>query len=214
MRAVNLIPADERSGGRALQLSSLSPATVALIGGLLVALVAVVALVLVDGKINDRHREAARVQAQTQAAQAELAARASAIAGLQDLQRQVAALRTTAGARYDWPATFARISGVLPGDVKVTNLSGSLAGASSAAPAPAAPTTGGASLAITGCAGSLRSLATAMQRMRLLKGIEDVTLGSATHGDAGGSGCPQPQAFTLTVALTGPAAPSTTGATP
>ncbi|HVW19336.1 MAG TPA: hypothetical protein VHB30_13905 [Solirubrobacteraceae bacterium] len=214
MRAVNLIPLEEQRRSRGFASTELSPATSALILGLLVAVVAVVAVLLLDNRIDDRRSDAAQVRAQAQS----VSARAQTLAGegtsLAKGQSTATAVRSLARERYDWPGLFARISGVLPADVKLSTLNGTIAGADAATAATGAPTSG-SSLQLAGCAGSLRSLATAMQRMRALDGIDDVVLGSTTRGDASSGTCPGPESFNLSVSLAGgsPAAAAATTTT-
>ena len=215
MRAMNLVPVAERR--QAFRVTNLSPATLLLIGGLCAALAVVAIFATVNSKIGDREAATANVQAQTAQKQSEIDAIAGQATTLNALEQAAATVRTLDSSRYDWPALFSRVSSSLPAKVKMTTISGSLGGGT----ATAANTAGGAGVQFTGCTDSLRTLAGAMQRIRRLNGIESVTLGSATKGEAGA--CPYTRTFQLSVGLTttaGVSAPasdstgSTTGGTP
>ena len=205
MRAVNLIPTDQRSGG-SVGAGRSGGAAYAVLG----LLVIVAALAVLYGKANravsaDKSK-AATMSAEAQQAQAAAQALApyTAFVALREQREQaVAALVDT---RFDWAHAIHEFGRVLSKQVSITSLDGSIGGAatSTAVPTPA-PTTSGAAGAtavtsatpagsvptfqIGGCATSQHAVADTMQRLRLIDGVSEVTLQSSTKtGSSGGSG--------------------------
>ncbi len=192
MRAVNLMPTEDRrtAGGG---LRSLSPATLGLFAVLVVAILGFGAILLVDNRVNDRRHSVAAVQAQVDQAQAQAVAVARTAQSLKDSQRSEAAARSLAGSRFDWPGLLTDISRHLPAKVKLTTLQGSLGGTATSA---------AGTVQIAGCAGSLRAVATTISRIREVRGVADVAVGSTTKGASTGP-CPYPQSFNFNVSLAG-----------
>lgn len=222
MRAVNLIPADERRRGGSGRLSGLSPVTAGLLGVLLAGLVVVVALVMLGNAVTDRKAELDRVKAQTAATQRQADALEPYARVAAMRASSVAVVSGLADSRYDWPRLLDQVSRRVPADVKLTTMKGDV----SALATPPQPTDGSSAVAaaaapadpaeihLTGCTVTLGSLARLMDRVRQIDGVGDVTLGTSTTADAkSGSGsdssgpvsqgnCPHRRAFDLTLTLT------------
>jgi Tfp pilus assembly protein PilN len=148
MRAVNLIPSDQRSGASVGAGRSEGAAY-----GVLALLVAVAALALLYGKahrdVESNKDKAASVNAQAQRAQAEasqLAPYTSFVALRTQREQAVAGL---VDSRFDWAHAFHEFGRVLTGQTQITSLSGSIAAAATttATPAAAAPATAATSTA-------------------------------------------------------------------
>jgi Tfp pilus assembly protein PilN len=209
VRAVNLIPADERRAGSGL--AQLSAPTRALVAALAIGLVASLAYVVLANAVTHRRDRLAEVEAEARAATAQAAA-LQPYADVADLRQQsVAAVRASSATRFDWPRLLARLSARVPADVTLLSLSGTLGSAATAdAAAQAATTPAGSApadrtLALTGCTRDHDSVARLMERLRGVPDVTDVTLASSTT--AGGNdaarsgGCPRPDQFELTVHL-------------
>jgi len=203
MRAVNLIPSDQRSGQ--------SVGTGRSEGGayaVLVLLVAVAVLAVLYGKasrdVESRKTEAAKVTAEATRAQAEtsqLAPYTSFVALRGQREQAVAAL---VDSRFDWAHAFHEFGRVLTGDTQISALNGSIVsgGASGAAATPAAGAGAHASAAVssatpagsiptftmTGCATSQKAVAEMLERLRLIDGVSNVTLQSSTKAGGAGAG--------------------------
>ncbi|HEY8581309.1 MAG TPA: PilN domain-containing protein, partial [Capillimicrobium sp.] len=190
MKAVNLIPAEERRGGGAGALSGLSGPTLGLLGLLLVALLAVVAWVSVSNGVAEREDELARVEANATSAEQ----RAAALKPYGDVaalraasERTVAALDAT---RFDWAALLGDLARRVPADVTLATLNGSLPDPTTVA--VAATDAGGESavptITLTGCTSDHAAVARMMERMRAVRGVADVALASSDRdGTAGGA---------------------------
>ena len=217
MRAVNLIPAEQRSDSAigAGRSEGGAYAVLALLGGL-----AVLALLYGSAhhQISSRRAQAASLTAQAQRAQASAAQLAPYTSFIALREQRVQAVSELVDARFDWAHAFHELGRVLPHDASISSLTGTIgsAAATVAAPAsstpastPASTTTAAgasgaaASAAVTsatppgsvptftlsGCATSQSEVALTLDRLRLIDGVNEVTLQSSTKStSAGGSG--------------------------
>jgi Tfp pilus assembly protein PilN len=198
MRALNLIPGEQRSGGGSVTGRSGGGALIVL--GLLLGLAA---LILMYGsahrQIKNQAGAVAALTAQTNAVQARtgrLTAYSSFVSMAEQRAQTVAQL---VQARFDWSHSLQELGRVLPTGAALSTLNGSV-GASAAA-AAAVPSATGATPAsstppgstpiftLTGCATSQSEVAQTLQRLRLMDGASEVQLQSSTKAAAsGGSG--------------------------
>jgi Tfp pilus assembly protein PilN len=184
MRAVNLIPSDVAGASR----SSAGP--LLLIGGLAVLLALVTALVLTGNTIKQRRADLADVQSQLAVAQAQ----ADATRPYRDFaalaRARVETVRQLGEARFDWERAFRDLATVIPDDVWLSALTGtvttgvSVAGGSSAAsglrgaiPNPA--------IELSGCTVGHEAVVRLISRLRLLRSVQRVSLADSSK-DAGG----------------------------
>jgi len=225
MRAVNLIPADQR-GGAAVGAGRSEGGAYALLG--LLAGVAVLALLygVADHQIASRKSEAAHVSAQAQAAQAQAASLAPYTSFIATREARQQAVATLVNSRFDWAHAFHEFGRVLPSGISISSLNGTVGtaeatpgaakpAAASAASASAASAGASSSVAsatppgslptftLSGCATSQREVAVMLERLRLMDGASNVTLQSSTKGASSGSGgCANTDpAFTAQVAF-------------
>jgi Tfp pilus assembly protein PilN len=202
MRPVNLIPREERRGERApLRVGKLA---YVLVGGLVVALIAVTATVLVGNQVKDREAELASLEQQELAAtqQAEALAPYAEFASMS--QARIATVTSLAQSRFDWERVFRELALVLPDDVWLTSLTGAVGGAAGSGDGAAAvdAAIAGHSLAISGCAEGHESVAGFLEALKDIDGVTRVGLvksalpedstsggGSAGGGSDGGGEC-------------------------
>ena len=182
MRAVNLIPSEQRAGasvgvGRS---EGAAYAVLAVVAGL-----ALLALLYGSARhqISSRRAEAASLTAeahQAQAAAEQLAPYTSFIALREQRTQAVAGL---AESRFDWAHAFHEFGRVLPRGTTISALGGTIAGASSSSTSASTGATPAGSIptfTVTGCATSQPTVALALQRLRLIDGVKEVTLQSST----------------------------------
>lgn len=216
MRAVNLIPAEQRSGAAvgAGQSEGGAYALLALAGGL-----AVLALLygIAHHQVSSRTAQAAAVTAQAQRAQAaaqELAPYTSFIAMR---EQRMQAVSTLVNSRFDWAHVFHEFGRVLPAGIAINSLNGTVgetapssasssSTAAAAAVASATPPGSVPTFTLAGCATSQSEVALMLERLHLMDGASNVTLQSSTKGaSTGGSasgGCPKNSpAFTAQIAF-------------
>jgi hypothetical protein len=210
MRAVNLIPADQR-GGASVGAGRSEGGAYAVIG--LVAGLAVLALLygLAQHQISSRRAQAAAVTAKAQRAQsaAEQLAPYTSFVALREQREQ--AVGTLVDSRFDWAHAFHELGRVLPTQVSISTLTGTIGSgtstvsaapsttssstastaaassttaASSAAVASATPPGSVPTFTLVGCAASQPIVAEMLERLRLIDGVAEVTLESSTKGSS------------------------------
>jgi Tfp pilus assembly protein PilN len=203
MRAVNLIPSDQRSGGAVGRHSGGAAfAVLGLLAGLAV-------LVFMYGsahhQIANRHAEAATLTTEAQQLQSEASRLASYTSFVAMREQRLQAIATLVGSRFDWAGAMGELSRVLPGGVSISTLQGTVGSTTTTAKAPSsvtATTTAAASSAVSsatppgtvptftlaGCATSQTVVAQMLVRLRLISGVGDATLLSSTKSTSGGGG--------------------------
>jgi Tfp pilus assembly protein PilN len=205
MRAVNLIPSEQRSGGTVGSRSEGAAfAVLALLAGLAV-------LVFMYGsahhQVSSRRAEAAALTAQAQQLQSQASRLASYTSFVAMREQRIQAVATLVGSRFDWSAAMGELSRVLPPFVSLSSLQGTVGSTTGATGAKApssvtATTTASASSAVssatppgtvptftlTGCAMSQAAVADMLVRLHLINGVSNVTLLSSTASTSGGGG--------------------------
>ncbi len=201
MRAVNLIPSEQRSGSSVGVGRSEGGAY-----GVLALLVAIAVLAVLYGKadreVQSRKAQAATVSAEATRAQAEVAQLAPYTSFVALRQQREQAVETLVDSRFDWAHAFHEFGRVLSGETEITSLDGSISSGTSSGSTPTTASTAVSSATpsgsvptfnLTGCATSQDAVAQMLQRLRLIDGVDAVTLLSSTKGgSSGGSsgGCP------------------------
>jgi Tfp pilus assembly protein PilN len=121
VRAVNLIPAEERRGRPTARAGGLSYLVV---GVLIAALAGVTSLVLTNQQVSDREAEVAQLEQRKTVAQAQ-ADSLRAFAEFRSMQEaRTATVTSLAQSRFDWERVLRELSLVLPADVWLVELTG------------------------------------------------------------------------------------------
>jgi Tfp pilus assembly protein PilN len=213
MKAVNLIPSEQRSGGA---VGARSGGAVFLVLGLLGGFVVLALLYgLSRHQLESRRAEAATLTKRAQEIKAQATQLAPYTAFMAMREQRLQAIAQLVGSRFDWSSAMGELSRVLPGDVALTTLQGTIASAA-ATSAVSAPSTANAKTAASGsasasavssatppgatptftlggCAASQTVVAQVLVRLRLISGVSSVTLQSSTKSGSSGSGggaCP------------------------
>jgi Tfp pilus assembly protein PilN len=200
MRAVNLIPSEQRSGGT---VGARSGGAVFLVLGLMAGLVV---LALLYGRshheLQSRRGEAATLNARVRQVQAQAAQLAPYASFMTIREERLHSIAQLIGARFDWPNVMGELSRVLPSDVALSSLVGTVGSASAttlaskaATPAAGAGSVSSAtppgatpSVTLAGCATTQAVVAQMLVRLRLINGVSSVTLQSSTKsGSSGGA---------------------------
>jgi len=189
MRAVNLIPEDARRGGGAGGAGRSGGAAYVLLGGLAVLVALVAAWAFTGRTVSHDKAELDAVNAQLAQARAQAPAQTTRQAQGPSAQERLATVLALATAREDWSSTLDAIARTLPVHTTLTTLTAAtspsaLPGGAGSSPALASSATG-PSIQIAGCAPSQRRVAQLMPRLRVVPGVQDVTLGSSTAATAG-----------------------------
>jgi Tfp pilus assembly protein PilN len=217
MRAVNLIPAEQRKGGAIGRRSQ------GVAFGVLGLLAGVAILVFMYGsashQLASRKAEAAALTKQAQQVQAQAAQLSSYTSFIQMREQRLQTISQLIGSRFGWSAAMNELSRVLPPTISLSSLQGTIGSAtgsasatkSAAAPAPAAGSTASTAstasaaaaapvasatppgttptFTLAGCATTQIAVAQMLVRLRLISGVGNVTLqSSARSGSSSGGG--------------------------
>jgi Tfp pilus assembly protein PilN len=200
MRAVNLIPSDERRRGASVGVGAGRSQGIAYV--VLGVLAGVAVLVLLYGvarhHASSRRSQLATIAAETQRQQEALSALTPYTSFIALREARMKAVAEVVDSRFDWAHAFHELGRVLPRDTSITSLDGtvgapgSTSGSSSAssstattAAASATPVGSVPTITLGGCASSQSEVALTLQRLRLIDGVGDVSLKSSAKG--GGS---------------------------
>jgi len=199
MRPVNLIPQEQRRGERGT--SRTGPMPYVLLGGLALVLVGVIALVLTGSRIDERRAEVASLEQREQAT----SARAEALRPYVDFATLAASREQTveqlANSRFDWQRVLNELALVLPPDVWLTQLTGTVSPAVEVQGAASVDTRDevpGPALELVGCTTSQEGVGNLISTLRDIDGVtrvglesaarSDTAAGAGAGGSAGGSG--------------------------
>jgi Tfp pilus assembly protein PilN len=188
VRPVNLIPAEERPGGR--KALRAGPLAYIVVGALAAAVIAIAALVITNGQVSDRKAEVATLESEKASVEAQAAALAPYSEFASIRERRLATITELADSRFDWERVLAELSLVLPTDVQLTSLTGTVS--------PEAAVAGGAgiglrsqiagpALEMIGCADGQSAVAGFVQALKGIDGVTRVGLPSSTVGGEGAS---------------------------
>jgi Tfp pilus assembly protein PilN len=190
MRPVNLIPSEERPGGRRPARSG--PLAYVIVGALAAAVIGVAVLAVTDNQISESKAEIATLEDE----RAQVEARAQALDAYTQFhalrEQRTATVSSLADSRFDWERVMRELALVLPSDVWLTNLTGtaspgvSVDGASSVTLRSTIP---GPALELTGCATSQDAVAGFVQALKEVDGVTRVGVESSTlpSGSSGGA---------------------------
>jgi Tfp pilus assembly protein PilN len=218
MRAVNLIPVDERRhvAGSGTGLSSYL---------LLAALALVVAIsgayTLSNRSISDRRQELADVQARVKASSAEAQALQAYTAFTSVRQKRSETVRSLAASRFDWSKALHEVARTIPSNAWLTGLRGTVTPTSAVEGGVSDPLRGSVqspAIEIVGCTTSQNNVAGVISSLRRIHGVQRVSLSSSTKleasgGSGGGGDCRSGNVrfpmFSLTMFFAAPSQPTT-----
>ena len=179
MRAVNLIPSEQRGGG-GLDGGRSGGAVYLVLGGLAMLAVLIGVWAITGSRVTDRRAELQRLQAEVSAAQSQSAQLQSTDTIRAEREQRAATVRALAAARIDWASSLDAIARTLPDNTWLSKLTassvpGATPGGTGGAGAVASSTLG-PSIQIGGCSPSQASVARLMPRLRAVPGVANVTL--------------------------------------
>jgi Tfp pilus assembly protein PilN len=187
MRPVNLIPAGERPGERKPMRGG--PLAYIVVGALAAALIGITLLVVTSNQITDSKTEITQLQSE----KTKVDARAAELAAYTQFhgvrEQRIATIGSLANSRFDWERVMRELSLVLPGDVWLTNLTGSAnpesapSGAANVALRASVP---GPALEFVGCARDQEAVAGFVQALKEIDGVTRVGVQSSAVGDEAG----------------------------
>lgn len=191
MRPVNLIPPEERIGERSAARTG--PVAYLVVGALVLALLGVAASVLTDNQISDRESESLVLKGQVTAAQARADSLAAYTAFHAVREARSATISGLAESRFDWQRVIRELSLVIPQDVWLTNLTGTVSPAVQVVDDAAVvgrETVAGPALELSGCAPGQEAVARFVTVLRDIEGVTRVAVpksslpGSSSEGSS------------------------------
>ncbi|MDX8153502.1 hypothetical protein SK069_18025 [Patulibacter brassicae] len=195
MRAINLLPPEQRAGAaRGAGDLKLNPLHAIVGGGAVIVLVLLAVWAMARQDTQTAREAEASAVARTAQTQAEVN-RLQPVVALDERRRsrETAVLALAAG-RTDWAAVLRSVAGALPGPVGITQLSAAAGGATATGGGSVPAGLGGSgSVALTGCADTQPRVADTLRRLRALPQVADVALNQTAktkraQGAASGSG--------------------------
>ena len=228
MRAVNLIPVDERSriGGSGSGLASYI-----VLGVLALAVTMTAAYSLANRTLSDRRQELTSVQAQakTSADEAETFQAYTSFTALREKRTET--VRSLASSRFNWSEALHEVARTIPSNAWLTGLRATVT--------PTAAVEGGVSdplrgsvqspaIEIVGCTTSQSNVAGVISSLRRVDGVQRISLSSSERleassdgGGGGGGGADDCRngnkrypKFSMTLFFTAPTQTATQGTTP
>jgi Tfp pilus assembly protein PilN len=189
MRPVNLIPAEERRGAEA-QLRG-GPLVYVVLGGLVALLLGVVLLVNASNQVNERKSEVTQLESEAASVQAKSDRLAAYVSLAEINDRRIATVKDLAESRFDWERVIRELSLIVPGNVELTNLTGtakpdvSVNGAASIAMRTTIP---GPALELLGCTDGQDGVAAFVADLKEIDGVTRVGVQSSKESrEEGGS---------------------------
>lgn len=180
MKAANLLPADRRGGAKRPARTGFLTRQPLLVAAVVLALVAAVALGYLA---HSARSDVSSRQAEVTSLDAQIAKLAPKPAGDAAAAAQLSAVTATAAARNSWDGFLWSLSRVVPEDVWLLNLSGTLPPPPVPGALPATPAPNG--FTMTGYTYSQPSVARLMRRLQLLPWLNGVNLVTSTKSQIG-----------------------------
>jgi Tfp pilus assembly protein PilN len=183
MRAVNLIPSEQQRGAGGAAGKSGGGAYV-LLGALALVVVLAASYVAAGKSVTDKKASLADITAQAEAAEAKSASLTSYTKFASIRAKRVDTVSQLAASRFDWSHALHEVARVLPENAWLTSLaattSSSVQGVGGAGTLRAALNV--PAIQIQGCTTSQASVAKLMARLRLIDGVQRVSLEDSTKG--------------------------------
>jgi Tfp pilus assembly protein PilN len=189
MRPVNLIPREDRPGERRPMRGG--PLAYIVVGALVAALLGITVLVVTGNQISDSKAEITQLETE----KAAVDARAQALDAYTQFhnvrEQRLATVASLADSRFDWERVMRELALVLPGNVWLTNLTGSASPA--VAPEGASSVSlrtsiAGPALELVGCARSQDAVAGFVKALEDIDGVTRVGVQSSALGSSSGEG--------------------------
>jgi Tfp pilus assembly protein PilN len=211
MKAVNLIPSEQR---RARPTGSRSGGAYVVVGVLGVLLVMAVLYVMSANQVNDRETKAAEARQEADALEAQAKQLGSFTNFASIKEQRLASVISTSQTRFDWERLMRELAHVMPdgswlqtaeASVVPAETAGGTTGASTSTPTP-----GGPSTTLAGCTPNQPDVARLLVRLRQMHRVTEVTLNESVRQSGGGEttfdSCGDYYQFNVTVSFA-PVAP-------
>ena len=180
MKAVNLIPSDlRRASGTA---GATGPAVYVLLGVLTVAVILVAAWAVVGRSVKQTQADLDRVRAEATAAEQRAGQLKPYAQFRATREKRVETVTSLSRSRFNWPFALREVSRVLPSDVWLVGVTGTVApgvtieGGGGGATSELRNQLSAPAIEMTGCTTSQESVARYLARLRSVQGVTRVSL--------------------------------------
>jgi Tfp pilus assembly protein PilN len=189
MRAINLVPADERPGR--VNGGKSNGAVYGLLIGLIVVLVAASSLAMTKKKQAQAKADLAAVQQSTQAFDQIAAQFSSYESAASNATSRIETVRGLAQARFDWAGAMRDLSRVVPANVQITELNATVKPGLSVGNGGTALRTaiGTPAITMTGCATDQDAVANLLGQLEAQRRVTQVSLDSSIQNDSVDPAC-------------------------
>ena len=197
MRAVNLIPSDERRGDEApLRTGQL---VYVLTAGLVLLLLVIVAVALTGKQIDDRTAQKSSLERELNQATAQAQTLNEFVNFRMVQESRSSTISSLAQSRFDWERVMHELARVLPGDISLSSLTGTVSpsvqlqsdsggGGSTGSDSDLRGQIAGPALVIVGCAPSQDAVAGFVASLEDIDGVTRVGMSSSKLPDVNSSG--------------------------
>jgi Tfp pilus assembly protein PilN len=194
VRAVNLIPRDQRRGGGGGPGGRTGSAAYIVLGVLGALVLAMSVYVLTGNQVNSRKGEVAKTNQEATTLEQQAAALKPYIEFATLSKSRLETVTALADSRFNWERAMRDLARALPGDVWLTSLVGTVA------PGVTLEGGGGGStgslrsavqmpaIELVGCTESQSSVSRVMARLRTMRGVQRVSLASSEKAEGTGGG--------------------------
>jgi Tfp pilus assembly protein PilN len=189
VRPVNLIPPEERRGGGAPARTG--PTSYLAVGALAALLLGVSLVVMTGKKIDDRKAELATLQQEKTAAEAQLKGVQSFATLRSVAEQRTATVTSLAKSRFDWVRVMHELSSILPSDVWLVNLTGTVrpdVQVQDGADVPTRAEVTSPAIEIVGCATSQDAVARFVADLQDIDGVTRVGVNSSQRAARSSAG--------------------------
>ncbi len=187
MRPVNLIPEDQRRGPGVHRKGG--PLAYVVVGALVLLLAGVALVVSTNNQISTEKAEVAKLGTETTAAETK-AAKLASFTQLRDAtQSRVTTVTSLADSRFDWEKVMRELSLILPSDIWLNNLTGTVKPAvtvNNGAAVSIRASVPGPALQMLGCAASQDAVARFVSSLEDIDGVTRVGMQSSERGTISG----------------------------
>ena len=193
MRPVNLIPPEDRRGDHSELRTGIF--TYLLVGGLAALMLGIIAVAFTSKQVSDRESEKVELQAKLD----EETARAESLRSFADFramkETRTATVASLAQSRFDWERVIKELSLVLPSDVWLTNLTGTVSPSVSVqngAEITIRDGVPGPALELIGCAPSEEAVAGFISALEDIDGVTRIGVQKSAQQEATAEGSATP----------------------
>ncbi len=194
MRAVNLIPRDQRRGGGGGSGGRTGSAVYIVLGALGALVLATAVYTLTGNQVNSRKGQVAEVSQEATTLEQQAAALKPYTQFATLSKSRLETVTSLADSRFNWERAMRDLARALPSDVWLTSLIGTVApgvtleGGGGGSTGSLRSAVKSPAIEMVGCTESQSSVSRVMARLRTMRGVQRVSLASSEKAEGAGGG--------------------------